>query len=354
MTTSPVAPARRTLITGLATLAATGFLSRPATAQVAARRAARFAEASSYSAQRDGVSLLIHHAGSQIHADWPGGGSPSSAWELASGTKSFSGVLAMLMVERGLLRLDELCAATLPEWRTDPGRRDITIQQLLTLTSGLPGRIEGGATMVPSYTEAVAARAVARPGQRFAYGPVAFQVFGEIARRKLASAGLGSDPLDFLQRQLFDPLQIRPLRWRRDQNGMPHLPSGAALTAPDWLKFGRMMMGDRQMRTVLSPASLAACVRTTPVNPGYGLTWWVPAAGMQGPGRRAGVADDMQALAAHGRVWLAAGAGNQRLYVLPDRQLVVVRQARGVGRALRGRGPDWSDSRFMQLIMADL
>jgi hypothetical protein len=62
----------------------------------------------------------------------------------------------------------------------------------------------------------------------------------------------------------------------------------------------------------------------------------------------------MEQLAAYGRVWVAAGAGNQRLYVLPDRQLIVVRQARGVGRALRGEGPDWSDSRFLQLVMADL
>lgn len=354
MTSAPVLPARRTLIAGLATLAGAGILSRPAMAQPAARRVPRFAEASTYSAQRDGVSLLIHHAGSQIHADWPGGGSPSSAWELASGTKSFTGVLAMLMAQRGLIRLDEPCAATLREWQADPGRRDITVQQLLTLTSGLPGRIEGARTLVPSYAEAVAARAVARPGQRFAYGPVPFQVFGELARRKLVAAGQGADPLVFLQRALFDPLGIRPQRWRRDTDGMPHLPSGASLTAPDWVTFGRMMMADRQVAAVLTPASIAACVRTTPVNPGYGLTWWVPAPGMQGPGLRAGVAEDMEALAAHGRVWLAAGAGNQRLYVLPDRQLVVVRQARGVGRALRGRGPDWSDARFLQLVLADL
>lgn len=354
MTHPSTLPARRTLIAGLATAAAAGLLSRPAVAQMAGRRTARFAEASAYSAQRSGVSLLIHHAGRQIHADWPGGGSPASAWELASGTKSFTGVLAMLMVERGLLRLDEACAATLREWQADPGRRDITVQQLLTLTSGLPGRIEGGRSLVPSYAEAVAARAVARPGQRFAYGPVPFQVFGELARRKLAAAGQGADPLVFLQRELFDPLGIRPQRWRRDADGLPHLPSGASLTAPDWLQFGRMMMADRQVRAVLAPASLAACVRTTPVNPGYGLTWWVPAPGMEGPGLRAGVAEDMAQLAAYGRVWVAAGAGNQRLYVLPDRQLVVVRQASGVGRALRGRGPDWSDSRFLQMVMADL
>lgn len=354
MTHTQALPARRTLISGLAAIAAAGLVSSPTFAQMARRRTNRFAEASAYSAEREGVSLLIHHAGRQVHADWPGSGSPTAAWELASGTKSFTGVLAMMMVERRLLRLDERCAATLQEWQADPGRRDITVQQLLTLTSGLPGRLERSRTMVPSYAEAVAARAVARPGQQFAYGPVPFQVFGELARRKLSAAGLGADPLVFLQRELFDPLGIRPQRWRRDVDGLPHLPSGASLTAPDWLKFGQMMMGDRQVRAVLNPASISACVRTTSVNPGYGLTWWVPAPGMQGPGLRAGVAEDMEQLAAYGRVWVAAGAGNQRLYVLPDRQLIVVRQARGVGRALRGEGPDWSDSRFLQLVMADL
>ena len=150
MTHAPALPARRTLITGLASLAAGGLVSSPTLAQRARRRTNRFAEASAYSAQREGVSLLIHHAGRQVHADWPGSGSPTEAWELASGTKSFTGVLAMMMAERRLLRLDERCAATLQEWQADPGRRDITVQQLLTLTSGLPGRLVRSQTMVPS------------------------------------------------------------------------------------------------------------------------------------------------------------------------------------------------------------
>jgi CubicO group peptidase (beta-lactamase class C family) len=43
--------------------------------------------------------------------------SAGATHELASGTKSFSGILAAAMVQDGLLSLDESCADTLTEWR---------------------------------------------------------------------------------------------------------------------------------------------------------------------------------------------------------------------------------------------
>ena len=47
---------------------------------------------------------------------------------------------------------------------------------------------------------------------------------------------------------------------------------------------------------------------------------------------------------------MAAGAGDQRLYLIPSRKLTVVRQAR-LGAAA-GR-PDWSDSAFVRLALGD-
>jgi CubicO group peptidase (beta-lactamase class C family) len=62
---------------------------------------------------------------------------------LASGSKSFVGVLAMMAVEDGLLSLDEKAADTLTEWKDDPRKSRITVRQLLNLSSGLsPGTAE--------------------------------------------------------------------------------------------------------------------------------------------------------------------------------------------------------------------
>ena len=337
---------RRTALT-----LAAGALAAPAVAHASGPYAALAA----YSAERSGVSLLVQQGGRTLFEDYPAPGAPDRAWELASATKSFCGLMAAALVQDRLLQLDERCADTLGEWRAEPRKARITLRQLLTLTSGIDGR--GGRRLgnVPTYAEAIAEPAVAEPGASFSYGAVPFQIFGEIVRRKLVAARTGdADPLAYLQRRLFDPLSVRPQRWRRGADGMPHLPSGAALTARDLARIGRFVLDGGRVggRVLLDPGALADNWRTTSANPGYGLTWWIPGPGMKGPGLRAGVAQDGARLGPGGLVRMAAGAGNQRLYLVPGRDLVVVRQARGVLEALTGRGPDWSDADFLALLPA--
>jgi hypothetical protein len=48
---------------------------------------------------------------------------------------------------------------------------------------------------------------------------------------------------------------------------------------------------------------------------------------------------------------MAAGAGNQRLYLVPDRDLVIVRQADGILASMAGDRTDWSDAAFLRLIL---
>jgi hypothetical protein len=48
---------------------------------------------------------------------------------------------------------------------------------------------------------------------------------------------------------------------------------------------------------------------------------------------------------------MAAGAGNQRLYLLPDQDMVIVRQADGIRSAMRRGAGDWSDQTFLNLVL---
>jgi hypothetical protein len=49
---------------------------------------------------------------------------------------------------------------------------------------------------------------------------------------------------------------------------------------------------------------------------------------------------------------MAAGAGNQRLYVSREKKLVVVRQAEGIVNALVGdRSVKWSDAEFLYRLL---
>ena len=319
-------------------LAAAAACATPAHAQ-----SLNFAAASAYSAERNGVSLLVMRRGEILHEDYPNAGRAERGWELASGTKSFTGVMAAAAVQDGLLNWDERAADTLSEWRND-GRRAITLRHLLSLTSGISG---GPIARPPAYADAIAQQATAPPGERFAYGPTPFQIFGEIMRRKT-----GGDPLAYLQRRIFDPLAITPTHWRRGADGNPHMPSGAGLTARDWARFGWFVMQGGEGR--VDAAALAECFEPSRANPGYGLSWWLLRDGLVPPGRNAGVDVDAALAARFGSISMAAGAGNQRLYLIERPQLVVVRQATGILQALMGRarGPRWSDAEFLRALLA--
>jgi CubicO group peptidase (beta-lactamase class C family) len=285
-----------------------------------------YAAAAAYSAQRRGVSFLVMQGGRVLFEDYPRS-SAGDTHELASGTKSFSGVLAAAMVQDGLLSLDEACGETLTEWRDDPTRHAATIRTLLSLSSGVGG---GSIGRPATYAASVAQPFAGAPGV-FRYGPAPFQVFGEIVRRKLAAAGRSDDVLAFMDERLLRPAGVMHGPWRR-QAGQPNMPSGAQFDARNWARFGAFVQGGCRVdgRAIVDAAALADCFHPTPSNPGYGLTWWLLRPGLIPASPRSLIDSSAATLAGLPTVSMAAGAGNQRLYLIPDRDLVVVRQADGI------------------------
>jgi CubicO group peptidase (beta-lactamase class C family) len=313
--------------------------------------------AADYSADKGGVSFLVMRDGKLGHEDYSNGGSASEARELASGTKSFSGVIAAVAVKDGILTLDEKASDTLIEWRTDPTKAGVTIRQILNLTSGIKGT---GVGRPPEYADAIAQPIVTMPGSAFQYDPVNFQIFGEIMRRKLKAyeKGRWPDALAYLQARIFDPLDIEPAQWNRGRDGMPRLPSGADLTARDWARFGEFVrLGGRWNGVLLvDPEAFAEMLEGSEVNAAYGLGWWLnktPRPETLAASRTMRQASDLFTHPRRGELpgdlFMAAGAGNQRLYIIPSMRLVVVRQT---GRILEGRrGRQFSDVDFLLALL---
>lgn len=326
---------RRTFLAATAALAC-------ARAAFAENAALNFDAAAAYSRPRRGVSLLVMQRGRVVFEDYPSPGAADHGWELASGTKSFTGVMAAAAVKDGLLALDELAANTLTEWRSDPRKRRITIHQLLSLESGLEA---GAIGRPPTYADAVDTPAQNEPGTTFAYGPAPFQIFGEIMRRKT-----NADPLVYLTRRIFDPLRIAPTEWRRGSDGMPFMPQGAQFTARAWATFGDWVRnggGD-----LVDRGALAQCFTPSHANPGYGMSWWLLRPGLIPPSPRSGVEVDAAMSERYGMIRMAAGAGDQRLYIIPDLQLVVARQANEIIRSMFMRGQmRWSDADFLRALL---
>lgn len=304
------------------------------------------AEAIAYSDANKGLAVLVLEDGRIVCA------SPATgeAHELWSGTKSLVGLMAAAAVQDGLIALDERAADTLAEWRDDPQKSAITLRQLLSMTSGHPsavGRPQG-------YADSLAIVLSAAPGTRFQYGPAPFQIFGEVMRRKLKAKGQNPDPRRYLERRLLVPLGVTVAQWREGPDGQPLMPQGAVMSAEQWAKIGEFVRagGMHHGKLLVDKAALAALFQGSAANPAYGLTWWLPRATPANDpvtrstdiiDREAGLPSDMV---------VAAGAGNQRLYVIPSRKLTIVRQARlDLSAALSGRQSGWSDRHFLSLLL---
>jgi CubicO group peptidase (beta-lactamase class C family) len=267
-----------------------------------------FKPAADYLSTCNGHALLVYRDGQLVFEDYLNGHRRDDPHRLASGTKSFVGVLAAMAVEDGLLKLDEKVANTLTEWQGDDRKKQITIRQLLTLTSGIAGGEIGD---VPSYKDAVRlAEAKFPPGEKFQYGPVPFQCFGELLRRKLEPSKERVE--SYLQRRLLDPIGLKPSFWRKDAHGNPNLPSGAHLTAREWAKFGLFVLnkGAWEGKQLVSEKLLAECFQGTKAHPTYGLTFWLNAS------------DERPR-----DLVMAAGAGKQKLYIVPSQKLLIVQFA---------------------------
>jgi len=325
----------------LVSLTACPFTPSPAFPQsVASLRAA-----ARYSADREGDAVLVFRHDSLVFEDYQNGYDPSAPHPLASGTKTFACVLAALGHADGLLDLDEPVARTLPEFRDDSLKARVTIRQLLNLTSGLqPDQAGSNGDL---YAAAAGLPMVARPGTRFAYGGASFHVFGELLRSKLG----GGDVVAYLRRRIFTPLGVDVPYWLRDRAGRPHLAGGAVMTARGWGRFGLLLLDQGRWagRQLVPGSDIGECRRGSEANPGYGLGVWLNApvpARPPPPGvRRVGDADRLiLAPDLPHDLLLAAGAGGQRLYVLPNPGLVVVRLG-------HNRGPEYKDDVFLRTLL---
>ena len=306
-----------------------------------------------FSDPRRGASVLVLKNGQVICEAYSGEGGPDHRMEIWSGTKSFSGVMAAAAVQDGLLTLDEPVSKTLPQWRDDPRKAKATIRHLLTLSVGIRSQLG----RPPSYADAVLMPLEFEPGERFIYGPGPYQVWGAVMAAKLAAAGQPADPYIYFKRRILDPLGMSDIVWRRTPTGDLLMPQGAVMTAREWARFGEFVRGRGALagRKLVDSVTLSQLFQSSPANPAYGITWWLP---HNAPPTDA-VGSNLD-LGAHAKAFptdlvIAAGAGDQRLYVIPSKGLTIVRQASfSIANALVGRrraDDGWSDTQFLHAVL---
>jgi CubicO group peptidase (beta-lactamase class C family) len=250
--------------------------------------------AAAYARKHALQALIVAQGNETLMEEYAGGFSAEAVHPLYSGTKSFWGVAALYAQNDGLLRIDEPVARTIAGWERDPWKRRVTLRMLLSLTSGFG--FGGLGKAVPTYDRVLGLPLRDEPGTVFTYGGIPFQVFGAVFARKLAARNL--TPQEYLRRRVLEPAGVHVGSWRTLADGTQPLPTGASLTARNWLAYGRFVARKQ--------AALAECFHGSDANPRYGLGWWL------GPN-------------ALTDVFYASGAGGQAMYVIASLDAIVVR-----------------------------
>ncbi|RJL35792.1 serine hydrolase domain-containing protein [Bailinhaonella thermotolerans] len=136
-----------------------------------------------------GAQLAVHAGGRRVVDLWAGDQvSGDTLTGVYSSTKGAATLVAALLVQEGVLALDEPVARCWPEFAA-AGKDTITLRDVLTHRSGVIG-VDGGLTADELADDAVIARRLAaqrpywRPGSAYGYGGfVTFALVNEVIRR---------------------------------------------------------------------------------------------------------------------------------------------------------------------------
>jgi CubicO group peptidase (beta-lactamase class C family) len=196
-------------------------------------------------------ALVVLHDGRIIAERYAPGFSaamPMPGWSM---TKTATAVLIGTLVKSGKLSVEQ--KALLPEWRGagDP-RADITLDQLLRMTSGLHfterygdpdadvalmlfARADGAGYAIDKPLEAV-------PGTRWQYSSGTSNILSRVIRQ--AVGGTEQDYLDFPRRALFNPVGMRSAIIEPDASGTFVTSSYMYASARDWARLGQLLLQD--------------------------------------------------------------------------------------------------------------
>lgn len=158
---------------------------------------------------RDGKPILSKGYGlANVEHEVPN--TPRTVFRIASLTKQFTAAAILMLQERGKLNVSDPFCNYLPD--CPPAWQPITIRQLLTMSSGIPGitaadlgALRGLPVPWDQWMEATRKKPLDfKPGEEFRYANSGYTLMGLIIER-LSGKTYG----EFLQENIFDPLGMK-------------------------------------------------------------------------------------------------------------------------------------------------
>jgi CubicO group peptidase (beta-lactamase class C family) len=233
--------------------------------------------------------------------------------DLASCAKTVVSSLIGIAIDKGYLKSTDQKMVDFFTDRTiannDAAKQSITLKDMLTMSSGMDfdewRPVDARSTFFqmqqsPDPVQFVLDRKMTdKPGKRFNYSEGMFNLLSII----VAQSSQMSVP-DFAQKYLFEPTGINGSSWRPNAGGG----YAFSLTPRDMARYAMLYLnkGAWNGKQVISSSwvneSTAKYIQTVVSAQDYGYLWWLPPFG--------GYAAD--------------GDGGQRIYVIPDKNLIVI------------------------------
>ena len=260
-------------------------------------------------------SLLVIRHGYIVSETYAPSDGQDNKHELYSCTKSFISTLIGIALDQGLLdSLNRPVTGLFPEStfdNLDTLKKDMTVENLLTMTSGL-GWEEGDTAYMGMYRSRDWVKYVmdlpmkVQPGTQFNYCTGCSHVLSAIIQK-----ATGAKSSDFAAKNLFKPLGISDVSWETDPSGISFGGWGIRMTARDMAKLGYLYLhqGKWDGQQIVSTKWVETATRkhvSTDNSLDYGYQWWI--------------VPTLQAYAALGRY-------GQTILVIPRLDMIVVTTA---------------------------
>jgi CubicO group peptidase (beta-lactamase class C family) len=278
-----------------------------------------------YAKEKNSYNLMIIYKGKIVVEEYWKGTNASTQHALESIAKSFTSVVMGKLHSEGKINIDDKVSKYLPAgWSKSPDTEaDITIRHLLSMTSGLNTKLEYAA----------------RPGEIWRYSHAAFTVLYEVIK-----SATGGSARDYISRELFSKIGMSNITW--SGYDVSSSPRGIAkfglvmLTRGSW-KGEKLIQDDGYFSAMVTPSQ--------PIQ-AYGFLWWLNGTDSWYDAETQRSIDGPLASTMPSESWLAKGLHDQRIYVVPGLDMVVIRQGEDNGLPDAGEGS--FDVEFWKRLMA--
>jgi len=244
---------------------------------------------------------------------------PDSIKNIMSVTKTFTGVLVGLAIEKGFIEsVNDPISKYLTGIITFPDdiKSGITIDQLLKMTFGHSWNGTSEASLFEecffdsedNLQYIIDLPLVSTPGTVFNYSDGASHLLSAII-----TEATGINTSDFARTYLFDPLGINKFSWEADDRGYPLGAAYLRITPRDMVKFGNLILNKGKYNNMqIVPESWITTMTSPKIStnndvlygPEYGYQIWIGNTGGK-------------------EYFMAMGWGGQFIFILPDHNTVI-------------------------------